>query len=171
MQKLISLSAHFLMLTACLSPALGNAACRNETEIPSSTPTAEFSEQGDGTVTHQRTGLMWMTCPLGQSGSDCAIGSAAAYTWRQALQIASETVYAGYDDWHLPNLIELHSIVEERCDSPAINSSVFPGTPSANFSSSSPWGSIGIWIINFERGSSTYSYRDSAYHVRLVRKP
>jgi len=160
------------LLLLLMITAPGMAACRSESEIPSSTPTADFTDHGDGTVTHQSTGLMWMKCPLGQNGVDCAGGISDTYTWEGALQDADATNYAGYSDWRLPNKNELFSIVERRCYIPTINATVFPGTPSSYFWSSSPSaGNSGkAWHVYFGRyfGASR-SPRSSALHVRLVR--
>jgi hypothetical protein len=146
--------------------------CRSESEIPSSTPASEFTDHGDGTVTHQATGLMWMKCPLGQSGSDCATGSANTYSWEAALEGAAGSGFAGYTDWRLPNINELRSIVEERCYGPGINETVFPATPSTYFWSSSPdaYDSDYAWYVDFYDGNSFGSYRgNSSRGVRLVR--
>jgi hypothetical protein len=154
-----------------LSAAQGQT-CRTEAEIPSSTPTADFVDHGDGTVTHKKTGLMWMKCPLGQSGPDCATGSADTYTWEQALETADGHSFAGYSDWRLPNVKELRSIVEQRCYGPAINLSVFPATPGSYFWSSSPNASNSgyAWHVYFDYGYDDYSYsRGHALLVRLVR--
>ncbi|WP_293726296.1 DUF1566 domain-containing protein, partial [Thiolapillus sp.] len=150
------------------------AACRSESEIPSTTPTADFTDHGDGTVTHQSTGLMWMKCPLGQSGVDCATGISHTYTWEGALQAADATTYAGYSDWRLPNKNELSSILERRCSGPAINATVFPGIPhsySFHFWSSSPYahGSGNAWLVDFGDGGNYRAYRYDSRHVRLVR--
>ncbi len=56
---------------------------------------------GDGTVTDQATSLMWMQ-------SD----SLTNYNWQEALEYAEQLEYAGYDDWRLPNIKELQSIVD-----------------------------------------------------------
>jgi hypothetical protein len=147
--------------------------CRSESEIPSSTPTSEFTDHGDGTVTHDATGLMWMKCPLGQSGSGCTTGSANTYTWEAALEEAAGSSFADYTDWRLPNIKELRSIVEKRCYSPAINEAVFPATPTSDFWSSSPGANFSgnAWYVNFYDGHS-YDYfvnRGSNQGVRLVR--
>ena len=145
--------------------------CRSETEIPSSTPASDFTDNGDGTLIHHKTGLMWMKCPLGQSGADCAGSSVTTYTWQQALEAADSHSFAGYSDWRLPNIKELRSIVENRCYSPAINADVFPATPASNFWSSSPYAYVSgyAWYVGFSGGDAYYGYRDDSYRVRLVR--
>lgn len=147
--------------------------CRAESEIPSSVPTANFTDNGDGTVLDHATGLMWMKCPLGQSGNYCLTGTAASYTWKEALEVAETTSFAGHEDWRLPDIKELRSIVEARCSGPATNGVVFPWTPASYFWSSSPsaYGVNLAWAVNFAYGESgrDTSTRDIAMHVRLVR--
>ena len=46
--------------------------------------------------------------------------------WIKAMQHANTTVYAGYDDWRIPNIKELQSIVEYKCKRLALNLAVFP---------------------------------------------
>ncbi|WP_293675328.1 DUF1566 domain-containing protein [Thiolapillus sp.] len=175
MPKLLKATPRSLLLLLLLMiTAPGMAACRSESEIPSTTPTADFTDHGDGTVTHQSTGLMWMKCPLGQSGVDCATGISHTYTWEGALQAADATTYAGYSDWRLPNKNELSSILERRCSGPAINATVFPGIPhsySFYFWSSSPYahGSGNAWLVDFGDGGNYRAYRYDSRHVRLVR--
>lgn len=60
-----------------------------------------FVDNGDGTVTDNATGLMWM-----QSGSS------GTGTWEEALNWAENLEYAGYTDWRLPNAKELQSLVD-----------------------------------------------------------
>jgi hypothetical protein len=175
MPKLIHSALSLLLLPGLTGPvASAHAAqtCRSESEIPSSTPTIAFTDHGDGTLTHQATGLMWMQCPLGQSGSDCATGSTTGYTWEGALEAAAASGFAGYTDWRVPDINELRSIVEERCYNPSINEAVFPATPASSFWSSSPvaFHSGNAWEVNFYDGSyhSGYSRDDSGRFVRLV---
>ncbi len=142
------------------------------TAITATTPSADFSDNGDGTVTHHKTGLIWQRCSLGQSwdGTDCT-GSATAFTWQQALAASAQNTLAGFSDWRLPNKNELASIVEYRCYQPAINHQQFPNTPSAWYWSSSPNASDsnGAWYVGFY-GGNVGNYDKNFYnHVRLVR--
>ncbi len=61
----------------------------------------DLEENGDGTVTDHSTGLMWQQADSG-SGMD----------WEAALAYAENCTLAGYDDWRLPNVKELQSIVD-----------------------------------------------------------
>ncbi len=64
----------------------------------------DFHDNGDGTITDQATGLMW-------TREDSATGM----TWGQALAwVAARNAenYLGHDDWRLPDVKELQSIVD-----------------------------------------------------------
>ena len=148
-------------------------------KISATSPTDRFADNLDGTLTDERTGLMWKKCPEGQSGQDCSTGS-ATYIWQNALRQV-ETVnntpggFAGHTDWRLPNSKELASIIEYSCVDPAINSAVsddvFPSTPSQVFWTSSPVYGImnSVWAINFFSGFDSQSVKIDANNVRLVR--
>lgn len=144
------------------------------------TPTADFTGHGDGTVTHTKTGLTWMRCSLGQTwtGSTCQ-GTAALFTYAQAL--ALQPTFAGYDDWRLPNIAELQTIVERDRYYPAINTTVFPNIDEHHpYVSSSAYTDAPRvpWTVGFYRGCdswppdfSDYSVGNEGYlyAVRLVR--
>lgn len=74
----------------------------------------DFVDQGDGTVIDEATGLMWMQDDAG-----------LALEWDEALAYAEAFDYAGYDDWRLPDVKELQSIVDYSGVYPAIDQSVF----------------------------------------------
>ena len=61
----------------------------------------DFEDNGDGTITDNSTGLMWMQADNGEG-----------LTWKDALSYAENSDYAGYSDWRLPNAKELQSIVD-----------------------------------------------------------
>jgi len=61
----------------------------------------DFIDNQDGTVTDNATGLMWTKDDDG-----------SGMVWHEALEYAENSVYAGYDDWRLPNVKELQSIVD-----------------------------------------------------------
>ncbi|MEV3830765.1 MULTISPECIES: Lcl C-terminal domain-containing protein [Aeromonas] len=141
--------------------------------ITASTPSADFTDNGDGTVTHHTTGLIWQRCSLGQSWDDASCsGAASTFNWWQALQQAQQNTFAGHSDWRLPNKNELASIVEYRCYGPAINSQQFPNTPLGWYWSSSHYAfnSSNAWDVNFEGGYVNYDSKgNGGLRVRLVR--
>jgi Protein of unknown function (DUF1566) len=162
-------------LVLILLPVIVSAQTCQTASIPATTPTSRFTVNNNGTVSDSKTGLMWKKCSEGQSGADCSGGSAATYTWQQALQQA-QTVnngggFAGYSDWRVPNVKELVSITEKQCVEPAINLTVFPNTPSNWFWSSSPYASYSYyaWIVDFNSGYSSSNYKSNNNNVRLVR--
>jgi hypothetical protein len=162
------------LLTAALPP-LAQAACT--ANIPLTRPDSRYVNHGDGTVTDTTTGLMWKQCSEGQSGADCSIGSAATFTWQAALQRAADVNAGnageklGHNDWRLPNLKELKSLLDTACYSAAINTALFPGTPPSAFWSSSPSASIShyVWAVDFNYGDDYWSIKDGTGRVRLVR--
>ena len=160
-----------LLLTLLTCAQAAAQTCRTETEVPSTTPAGRFLVHGNGTVTDTATGLIWAQCAEGLSGSACTEGTAAIFTWADALIRARDSTHAGYTDWRLPNVKELSSIVEERCYDPAINLAVFPNTPSSYFWSASPNGySSGYaWVVSFSNGYANDYNRSSYNRVRLVR--
>ncbi len=136
------------------------------------TPTGDFIDNKDGTVTHKTTGLTWMRCALGQkwTGSSCS-GTESTYTYEQA--VALKRSFAGKSGWRLPNIAELKTLVELENRKPAINSTIFPTTTTTNsaFWSSSPY--VGntdfAWFVYFLNGN-VYNYlRLNSLPVRLVR--
>lgn len=85
-------------------------------------PTPRFTDNGDGTVTDNLTGLMWL--------QDAGCPTTAPLLWQPALDwIASFNTTAiactnytamTYGDWRLPNILELISLVDFSQDSPAL---------------------------------------------------
>ncbi|MBL1214363.1 MAG: DUF1566 domain-containing protein [Ignavibacteriae bacterium] len=70
-----------------------------------------FSNNGDGTISDNATGLMWM-----QNDSQSGMN------WEDALSFAENLDFAGYSDWRLPNVKELQSIVDYTCSPGTTNS-------------------------------------------------
>ncbi|MCP4664185.1 MAG: DUF1566 domain-containing protein [bacterium] len=64
----------------------------------------DLVDNGDGTITDQATGLMWEQDDNG-----------SAVIWEDALALVvagNDAYHLGYDDWRLPNIKELHSILD-----------------------------------------------------------
>lgn len=145
--------------------------CKQNIIIPS-TPASDFVLDARGTVTHLKTGLMWMRCSLGQTwdGTSCN-GFPSNYSWQGALQEADKFNFSGYSDWRLPNKNELVSIVEVSCVDPTINSALFPNTPIAYYWTSTPFAAIldHAWSVHFNNGYVTNELKRGKLHIRLVR--
>lgn len=164
----------FLFITIFFSSNLLWAqGCNSSTQRSASD--SRYQDNGDGTVSDLQVKEMWQRCSIGQSGKNCAAGSAAVFSWDQA-QLQAEVLnkaggFAGYTDWRVPTLNELSHLVERFCWSPSINTSLFPNTPSVSYWSSSIYtGYAGnAWYMNFSNGKSTYNHRKVQSSVRLVR--
>ena len=94
--------------------------------IPSS---VRFTDNGDGTVTDNLTGLMWLKDANCMETHYSSTWSSGLATWQEALDIVSginDGTYAecgaGYTDWHLPNRKELHSLTDFSQSNPALPS-------------------------------------------------
>ena len=59
-----------------------------------------YQDNGDGTVTDLNTGLMWQKTP-----------PIRHYTWDQAAMYAQNLELAGYNDWRMPTIKEIYSLV------------------------------------------------------------
>ncbi len=79
-----------------------------------------FTDNSDGTITDNLTGLMWAQDASTPTVSGCIGGTmiwADAFTYVSCLNTAN---YLGYSDWRLPNRIELFSFADKSNDSPAL---------------------------------------------------
>jgi Protein of unknown function (DUF1566) len=138
-------------------------------------PTPRFTDNGDGTVTDNLTGLVWLQdadCPSG------AMGWQAALDWVASLNSSAVTCtnYAAmtYTDWRLPNIREVLSLVDFGAINPALPS----GHPFVNVQSAFYWSSssalnnlANAWTLNFSTGDTGVSgdkdsFTDSVWPVR-----
>ena len=126
-------------------------------------PSDSFTDNSDGTVTDNRTGLMWQK----SEPSDWR-------TWQEALAYCENLTLAGYSDWRLPNINELQSIVDYSKAIPAIDNAKFPDTRSAYYWSSTTNDSItgNALYVSFYSGSvpdNTAKNTNNAFFARAVR--
>jgi len=158
-----------------LSATVADAVCYTASAVATA-PASDFTDNGNGTITHNKTQLMWKQCSEGLSGAGCATGAAATYNWQTALQ-AAETLnngggLAGFTDWRMPNIKELKLIVEYQCAAPAINPTIFPATVAGIYWSTTPYLPVPAAAIglDFNGGNDGgYSKATGAYYLRLVR--
>lgn len=124
---------------------------------------ADFSNNGDGTVTDMTTGLMW------QQSDDNIIR-----TWQQSLDYCNGLSFAGKNDWRLPNIKELESIVDDTVSGPAINTIYFPVTNvsySSYYWSSTSYqtSTAGAFRVGIYLGGVMGGLKSSLYYARCVR--
>lgn len=121
---------------------------------------ANFTVNGNGTVTDNVTRLMW------QQEDDEVLRN-----WDAAIDYCETLALAGYEDWRLPNIRELQSITDDSRYDPAIDSVAFPGTNSTLYRSSSTSASMAenSWSVNFSNGNVSSNFKTNNYFVRCVR--
>jgi len=80
-----------------------------------------YVDNGDGTITDSNTGLMWEKLSYDGSIHDWT----NTYTFDQAFPAKVATLnsasFAGYSDWRVPNMRELHALVDASQAFPAIS--------------------------------------------------
>jgi hypothetical protein len=119
---------------------------------------AGYTDNQDGTVTDNSTGLMWE-----QNGT-------TGLSWEQSLSYCVNLNLGGHKDWRLPTIKELHSLGDFQHANPAIDTDYFPNTQSFYWSSTTYAYFTGYaWGINFDSGDDPYYYKAYGGNVRAVR--
>ena len=117
-------------------------------------------DNGDGTITDTTTGLMWQQ------------GEGGVMAWENALTYCENLNLAGYSDWRLPNVNELHSLVDSSKYNPVIDTTKFPDASESFYRSSTTAAQdteCCAWVVSFSSGLLGYGYKSSSYYVRAVR--
>ena len=100
---------------------------------------ADYTDNGDGTISDNDTGLMWKMITDGP------------FIWEDALIHCENLNYAGYTDWRLPNINELRTLVDFEISKPAIEQEYFPGTLDRYWSSTTATGTPNnAWTLFFK---------------------
>ena len=159
-----------LIATAISSGNSAEQQCVNSVQPTS--PNSQYRVNNDGTISDLKHSLMWLQCSVGQQWrrGKCQ-GSVTTATWDKAIQIAEHYHYAGYLDWRLPTIYELSSLTELRCLRPAINLSLFPATPAADYWTSTPFSNDSklAWRVHFQYGENHAEVKSHRAAIRLVR--
>ncbi|HXQ24313.1 MAG TPA: DUF1566 domain-containing protein [Candidatus Acidoferrales bacterium] len=144
----------------------------------------QYVDNGDGTITDLKTGLMWEK--LSRDGSIHDYGK--SYDWYNAIKtkitaLNSGKGFAGHTDWRLPNVNELHSLIDYGRQQPAVDPMFNKGctvgctakkcgcTQSGYYwsSTSDAVKQNGAWLVGFAEGYVGAVYKDRVMFVRAVR--
>lgn len=123
----------------------------------------------DGEAQDARTGLIWQRCTFGTKwdGKNC-VGQIAYLGLDDAMAAAS-------DGWRVPSGPELESLVDNACDSPVVDPSVFPDIRPddeghAKYWTTNPVGTLDLyWNFDFIDGHPDGNTRGIQLAVRFVR--
>jgi len=154
-------------------------------------PDSRYIINNDGTAYDKETNLTWMRCSMTHdwepydnvckrkiSFVDEELKLAPYMTHKEAklaVVKANEDKLLGKNDWYLPDIKELSSIIELACSFPSINNTVFPSTDNMLYwSSSVPDQNKGtgafFWAVNFSYGYDASTFLKEKTNVRLVRR-
>lgn len=140
-----------------------------------------------GIVKDNSTGLYWMKCTMGNNaipaeGTQCD-GYYQRYRWEDAVKYCSLLDFGGRNNWRLPSVKELQSIVRYSNVSQNVigfNPQVFPGTELNHYwtSTTHKMDPNLAWTIDFHYGNVTYQMRidpstniQHEFYVRCVSGP
>jgi len=125
---------------------------------------ADFSRNNSGIVDDSTTGLAWQD-EYTDNG-----GKIKRATWQDAIIYCHELSLGGKNDWRLPNIRELKSIVDTTKYNSAINS-VFTNVSSSNYWSATTLASdsSNAWNVSFSYGDDYWNSKTDEYYIRCVR--
>ncbi len=119
-----------------------------------------FTNNGNGTITDNLTGLIWQKIVYSDS-----------ITWEQALTYADTLTLNGNTDWRLPNIKELESISDESLINPSINRTFFTSMVTNKYWSSTtlPNQTAKAWYLDTQFGITTYDAKTVRHYLICVR--
>jgi len=156
-----------------------------------------YTDNGDGTISDDVTGLMWEKKDDSGSGLQ---DKDQTYTWSASGNLMNGTItttflagmnggggFAGYTDWRIPNLVELESIRDLEVFNPSTDPAFHDSANCTGCSdvtvascsctaSSGYWSSttgaispVAAWVVDFGVGGVNFGGKTTGRHVRAVR--
>ncbi|HEX6277045.1 MAG TPA: DUF1566 domain-containing protein [Polyangiaceae bacterium] len=130
-----------------------------------------YRTSAEGLVLDEVTGLEW------QGGVDRSSTDSSGFTWQDAVDHCDELEQGGYDDFRLPNRIELVSILDPSTTEPAIDEDAFPETPAETYwtgtsvASDPELSAYSASLVVGDTGSSLKTEERAVRCVRDARQP
>lgn len=135
----------------------------------------ESFDSGQATWTDPATSLMWARISIGQEWyNDQCIGEAEDLDWNDAHIACQNFKLGGYDDWRLPTLTELKTLmIEKKAGYKCPENMLFkPKKDEWGIywsASSDACSNIYSWYVYFSQGYASYHSKNTKYYVRAVR--
>lgn len=129
-----------------------------------------LTDNGNGTITDNATGLLWQKCSMGQANDATCSGAVTTAAWAAAMSYCETLTLGGRSDWRLPSATELRGLVDETRYNPVVNSAFFPSTPASyyNTSTTSASGATSMVYITMSSGRMNANNKNNLYAVRCV---
>jgi hypothetical protein len=147
--------------------------------ISGSTININLIDNRDGTISDTSNGLIWQKCSAGQGIilGDCISGNADIFFWESALEYCENLELGKKNNWRLPTINELRSILSINQNSVAfIDNTYFPNTRRGIY-----WTSTSnffnrentAWDVDFGNGYSGFFFTNankniSKYFTRCI---
>jgi len=136
---------------------------------PSTACNSGCTNNGNETITDNCTNLMWI-----EGGTKTLIGKSNTISWKNAFNLCNNLITAGYNDWRLPNIMEIINASNK------IGSDILSwGNGSRGYYLSSTLVSDGIWEINngvwkagngYSVGKVQVLLKSSSHYIQCVRE-
>jgi len=132
-------------------------------------PEKRFVNNSDGTVTDNLTGLMWL------KNSGCFESGNWNHAFEKILLLNQNNAdcyeYENiYNDWRLPNINELSSLIDYSKTNPAISDdNFFTGLENKTYWTSTPFSNNAAWIISMSNGDISTSNKSTSNNIWAVR--
>ena len=132
--------------------------------VSASSPKARYIDHGNGTATDNSTGLMWTRDTQQIPGR---------LAWHEALNACDNLSYAGHDNWRLPQVKELQSLIDYGREN-------LPGLPTENpfinvqswyywSSTANTFITNSAWSVDMHYGHPWYHDKSYDFYVWCVR--
>jgi len=125
---------------------------------------AGLNRDKSGVVADSATGLAW------QDDYSDNRGEIKKAIWQDSLIYCHDLSLGGKNDWRLPNMRELKSIIDDVKSNPAINS-VFTNTTPNKYWSATTGASVSsnAWLVDFSSGYDYWDSKTNEHYIRCVR--
>ncbi len=149
-----------------------------ELQIGVAWPNQRFTDNNDESVTDKLTGLIWAKDANLMITRDPTFDAEndGAVTWQHALDyvnILNTENYLGYNDWRLPNIHELGSLINLGQSQPAtwLNDQGFSNVQTNFYWTSTTYasGTSNAWCVNVEGSIEDFDDKVVSYYVWPVR--